>query len=328
MNPAYPFVSIIIPVKNEAEILKRCLTSLFNLDYPQDSLEIIVADGNSSDETPTVAEDFGAKVVFNEKEVVVSGRNVGFKASRGDLVAFTDADCTFDSSWLKNSLKYFEIPGVGGVGGPTFLPKESSDFEKAVDLIFLLAENFSLTVHRKKVLSFREVNDLPGCNAIYKREALEKVIPVEEIFLTAEDVWMNYRIRQFGFKLIMAEDVYLWHHRRSNPKRFLRQVYRFSIGRVQVGMNNLRLLHPLHILVGWSLPAFLFVFFYLLIKNPSVLIYLLVIVIISLFLFSFLETKSMKVSLNFLLAIFIFIIGWSLGFWRQIIFPLKEIRGK
>ncbi|MCM8792653.1 MAG: glycosyltransferase [Candidatus Omnitrophica bacterium] len=323
----YPLVSIVIPVKNEAEILKRCLNSLLNLDYPRDSLEIIVADGNSSDETPKVAESFGAKVVFNEKEVVVSGRNVGFKASRGDLVAFTDADCTFDSRWLKNSLKYFEMPRVGGVGGPTLLPEESSDFEKAVDLIFLLAEKFSATAHRKEVSSFREVDDLAGCNAIYKREVLEKVMPIEEVFLTAEDVWMNYRIRHFGFRLIMAEDVYVWHYRRSSPKRFLRQVYRFSIGRIQVGMRNLCLLHSLHILTGWSLPVFLFIFFYSLFKNPSVLLYLMII-IIALLIFSFLKTKSLRVSLSFILASFLFVFAWSVGFWRQLLFPLKEIRGK
>ncbi|MCM8799784.1 MAG: glycosyltransferase [Candidatus Omnitrophica bacterium] len=310
----FPFISIVIPVKNDAEILKKCLNSLIELDYPKDSLEIIVADGNSSDNTRKLAESFGAKVVLNEKEVVVSGRNVGFKVSRGDFIAFTDADCIFDKRWLKNALKYFKISGVGGVGGPTFLPKESTNFEKAVDLIFSLTESFSATAHRKKVLSFKEVNDIPGCNAIYKREALEKVMPVEEIFLTAEDVWMNYCIKRYGFKLIMAEDVYIWHHRRSSPKRFLHQIYRFSVGRLQVGKRNFNLLHPLHIILGLGLPIFLFIFFYFLI-----------LFFISIF---FLKIRSISSLLNFLLASTLFLFGWSAGFWRELLLPLRDIKGK
>ena len=103
-----PFISVIIPVKNEAILLSRCLDSLKHLNYPQEKLEIIIADGLSTDNTRDVALSYGAKLVANEKQVVGSGRNCGFKESKGSLIAFTDADCIFHPDWLKNSVKYFK----------------------------------------------------------------------------------------------------------------------------------------------------------------------------------------------------------------------------
>jgi len=312
----YPFISIIIPVKNEGEILKRCLNSIKNLDYPKEKLEIIVADGNSYDNTKEVAESFGAKVVLNEKEVVVSARNVGFKVAEGDLIAFTDADCTFSKLWLKNSLKYFQDYSIAGVGGPTLLPKEATVFEKAIDYLFQIAELLSATSHRKNVNLSRETEDLPGCNAIYRKDILARVMPVEESFLTAEDVWMNYCIRKLGYKFIYAGDVLVWHHRRSSPKRFLHQIYRFSIGRLQVGKRNSNLLSIWHIIVGSGFPFLVGFFFFFWIT------------FFLLFLFSFFKKRTLFFFLNFLVVVFLFLFGWSIGFWQELIFPLKDIKGR
>ena len=65
----------------------------------------------STDNTRAIAESYGAKIVVNEKQTVAPGRNVGFIEARGDLIAFSDADCVMDINWLKNSVKYFENNG-------------------------------------------------------------------------------------------------------------------------------------------------------------------------------------------------------------------------
>jgi glycosyltransferase involved in cell wall biosynthesis len=87
-----PFVSIIIPVKNEAYLLKNCLESINSLDYPKDKIEVIIADGLSTDNSSDIARQYGAKVIINHKQTVSPGRNIAFETARGHLVAFTDAD--------------------------------------------------------------------------------------------------------------------------------------------------------------------------------------------------------------------------------------------
>lgn len=324
-----PFFSIIIPVKNEASLLNRCLESLSKLDYPKERLEIIVADGLSTDNTKEVVLKFGVKVVDNKRQVVVSGRNSGFKEAKGDIIVFTDADCIFDKDWLKNSVRYFNDSLVGGVGGPTLMPPESSGFEKAVNFLFSLAEFLKATSHRQDYLTAGEVNDIPGCNAIYRRSALEKVMPVDENFLTAEDAWMNFCIRNLGYRLIAADDVRLWHCRRSSPRRFLRQIYRFAIGRLQVGKRNHSLLNKFHIMTGLAIPAIfslgiicyslglLNLFFKIVVASSTAVI------LLSLF-----KTKSLLAALNVPLVMFIFLFGWSAGFLRELFFPLKDVTGK
>lgn len=328
MNDKFLF-SIIIPVKNEGFLLGRCLESIQKIDYPKEYIEVIIADGLSSDNTQEIASGFGARIIKNVKQVVVSGRNCGFREAKGEAIVFTDADCLFDTDWLKNSIKYFSDEKVGGVGGPTLMPVNSTSFEKAVDFIFYLAGAFQLTAHRKNIPLAKPVNDIPGCNAIYRREALEKVMPVDENFLTAEDVWMNFCIRESGYKLIFAPDVILWHHRRSSVRGLWRQVYRFAIGRLQVGKRNITLLAPAHVLAGLGIPLIITItissYFYGMVA--AFLAFTAVFLVLAM-LRCFLKTRSFEAVLNLPLAMTIFIFAWSAGFLRELFFPLKDIGGK
>jgi len=324
-----PKISIIIPVKNEAGILGKCLDSLMKLDYDKKLLEIIISDGLSTDATKDIALSYGVKVVDNPRQIVSSGRNRGFEVAEGQIIAFTDADCTFDVDWLKNSVKYFHDEKVGGIGGLTMTPTDSSTFEKAIDFLFGLAESFRATSHRRSLLSACEVSDIPGCNAIYSREALEKVMPVDENLLTAEDVWMNFCLKNSGYKLLAVFDVRLWHHRRSSPRRFLRQIYRFAIGRAQVGKRIPKLLNPLHVLMGFSLPLVLCLggfFFFLGVANLFMKLILFFAGII--FSLSLARTRSFAVAINVIPVVTIFIIFWSAGFLRETFFPLTDSAGK
>jgi len=324
-----PLFSVIIPVKNEAHILARCLQSLREVDYPAQRIEVIVSDGLSRDDTREVAQRFGATVVTNQKEVVVSGRNRGFEAARGDIVVFTDADCVFDARWLKNSIKYFGDERVAGIGGITLAPLNNTSFEQAVNLIFILAGFFHSTSHRQKEKSEQKVRDIPGCNAMYRRDALAKVMPVDEGLLTAEDVWMNYCLRRLGYKLVFASDVILWHHRRNTPRGFLRQMYRFAIGRLQVAKRSATLLNPLHILTGLSLPFILALALYAYLKGGLLIFAQGLLLLLTLAILAAAAiTKSLSAGLWFAGVGVFFILGWSGGFLRELIFPLKEVKGK
>jgi glycosyltransferase involved in cell wall biosynthesis len=324
-----PFFSVIIPVKNEAGLLKKALSSLKNLNYPSGLFEVIIADGLSVDDTRKVAGEFSARVVTNEKQIVVSGRNRAFKEAKGELVAFTDADCLFEPGWLANSVKYFGDEKVAGVGGVSLIPEESTHFERAVDFLFRLAGMLGTSCHWRRPACSIQVKDIPGCNAIYRRQALEEVMPVDENLLTAEDVWMNFCIRKNGHKLISACDVMLWHCRRSSPYRLFRQAYRFAIGRLQVGKRNLSLLNFLHVLVGLYIPLFFLSGLWAVLSGfilPWTAIFFLSLFFLSAF--CLWTTRSLSCALLTPYVFIIFLFGWSLGFLKELIFPLKDAKGK
>ena len=107
-----PVVSVIIPAYNEEDTIGECLTSLENLDYPLDKLEIIIINDGSNDNTKNVITDFDQKLHFVLLETDGVGpskaRNTGLDCASGEYVAFIDADCAVDKDWLNELLKGFK----------------------------------------------------------------------------------------------------------------------------------------------------------------------------------------------------------------------------
>lgn len=113
-----PRFSVVVPAFNEAAYLPSCLESLAQQDYPGD-YEVIVVDNNSTDETAAVARRLGAVVVSEEQAGVCSARQRGTVLARGEIVISTDADTTFDRSWLSRIDESFKRnPACAAVAGP------------------------------------------------------------------------------------------------------------------------------------------------------------------------------------------------------------------
>src|SRR3989344_3252080 len=168
MKNNYPFVSIIVPVRNVEKIIKPCLKSLNELNYPKDKYEVIIADSESTDRTPEIAKEYNAIYISTPKRSVCAGRNEGFKVARGEIIAFSDADCVMDKNWIKNSIKYFQDKRVAAVGGPNITPPNDTAFAKAVGFVFNQAIFSAGSIHGRLLNQVKEVQSIPGCNVIYR----------------------------------------------------------------------------------------------------------------------------------------------------------------
>lgn len=101
-----PKVSFIIPVLNAAELLPECLSSIYEQDYPHNLIEIVVADGGSTDNSVGIAGKSGASVFENPLKTSESGKAVGVKNATGEFVIFVDSDNLLPSrDWLKKMIK-------------------------------------------------------------------------------------------------------------------------------------------------------------------------------------------------------------------------------
>lgn len=323
----YPFVSIIIPVRNVGKIIGQCLESLRNLDYPKERYEVIIADSESNDETGTIVQKYKAVLVSTPKRSVCAGRNAGFKVARGEIIAFSDADCVMDKNWIKNSLKYFQDPKVGAVGGPNITPANDTPFAKAVGFVFDQAIFSAGSIHGRILNKVKEVKSIPGCNVIYRREALEKVFPIDETIFEAEDYITNHKIRQLGYKLLYTPDTFLWHYRRPTPKNFFKQIYRYAIGRLIIGKKDIKMINCIHIVVGFGIPILLSLALILILLNPYWFLYFITffcLLAVVYFFLALLKTKSLKAALFVPPTILILFSAWSLGFLRELLFPIKS----
>ena len=94
-----PKISVVVPVRNGASQIARCLQALF--EQTLQPYEVIVVDGHSTDSTVEVAGTFPVTVVYEDHRTVGGARQVGVEHARGDYVAFTDADCIPGKTGLK-----------------------------------------------------------------------------------------------------------------------------------------------------------------------------------------------------------------------------------
>ena len=117
-------VSAVVPVYNDAKRIRHALEALLDQSYPSESLEIIVVNNRSTDETQKVVGEFerrnGGKVTLvHESEIQTSyaARNRGIGAARGEILAFTDSDCVPTRDWVSAGVSALAGDGASCGGG-------------------------------------------------------------------------------------------------------------------------------------------------------------------------------------------------------------------
>ncbi|MBO1348747.1 MAG: glycosyltransferase family 2 protein [Hormoscilla sp. GUM202] len=108
-------VSVIIPVYNDAEPLRTCLECLENQTYPKESYEVIVVDNASQSDTASVVNEFSqAMITYEKKPGSYAARNKGISVAKGEIIAFTDADCIPAADWIEKGVEKEVAQYVGG----------------------------------------------------------------------------------------------------------------------------------------------------------------------------------------------------------------------
>jgi glycosyltransferase involved in cell wall biosynthesis len=102
-----PSVSVVIPVKDDAGLLRRCLEALNAQRIPP--VEVIVVDNASRDTTAEVARSHGARVVFEAAPGIPAAAAAGFDAASGEVVARLDADCVPPPDWIERIGRAFAV---------------------------------------------------------------------------------------------------------------------------------------------------------------------------------------------------------------------------
>ena len=113
INSQFPFITVAMPVRNEENFIGGTLKELLQQDYPSDRFEIIVADGESTDETrkvvETIAHNYPQVVLWsNPGRLPSSGRNVGFRRGKGDIFVVIDGHCRINNDhFFRNIIDCF-----------------------------------------------------------------------------------------------------------------------------------------------------------------------------------------------------------------------------
>lgn len=220
-----PFVSIVVPALNEQDNIGQCIDGVLRLDYPSEKVELIVVDNGSIDKTRTIARSLGAQV-FEVKNVTVAAlRNFGVTKSRGEYIAFLDADCIPPEGWLTEAVSFFdqnsETVVVGGI-----LTLSQNNHCPWVEKYWI---NY---LDSKFTLDFEYVDTLSSFCFVVKGEAFEFVSGFNEDLVTCEDYDLGYRLAEYG-KIIINRKIKVIHL--GNAK----SLYAFWKRQVWQGRSNL-----------------------------------------------------------------------------------------
>jgi GT2 family glycosyltransferase len=209
-----PRVSVVVCSYNGGRTLDQCLRSLQALDYPD--YEVIVVDDGSRDNTPAILERFpDVRSIRQANQGLSVARNVGLQAATGSVVAYTDDDCFADPDWLTHLVYQLEHSGAHAVGGPNLTPEDGR-------LAACVAASPGQPTH---VLETDQVAEhIPGCNMAFRCEALLAINGFDPQYRKAgDDVDVCWRLQQAGMWITFAPGAFVWHHRRQNPRLYLKQ---------------------------------------------------------------------------------------------------------
>jgi polysaccharide deacetylase family protein (PEP-CTERM system associated) len=236
---ALPFISVVVPVRNEEAFLGGTLRQLAGQDYPADRFEVLVADGGSTDRTREVVQSFAAdhpnvRLLDNHGGWSSAGRNAGVRASRGDLVVVIDGHCELDNAHhLAELARAFADSGAAAVGRPQPLDvRGASRLQRAIS-----AARASRLGHHpdSHIYSDRPGFVAPQSVAVaYRREVFDEVGYFDEAFDACEDVEFNHRLARAGLRCWFTPRVVVRYHPRDSLAGLFRQMKRYGRGRVRL----------------------------------------------------------------------------------------------
>jgi glycosyltransferase involved in cell wall biosynthesis len=211
----WPTISVVICAHNAADTLAECLRHTCALDYPE--LEVIVVDDGSSDATPEIAALHpDVSVVRITHSGLAVARNEGFRAAKGDLVAYLDADAYPTPEWPYYLALGMDASDVGGTGGPNLPPEADPPGAHVV------ARSPGGPVH--VLTSDDRAEHIPGCNMAFWKPVLSELDGFDPVYTAAgDDVDFCWRTLDRGWKIGFHPAAAVWHHRRSGLRTYLRQ---------------------------------------------------------------------------------------------------------
>lgn len=223
----FPFVSIIIPCRNEEKFIAKCLDSIIANDYPKDKIEILIVDGMSEDETRDIVREYAQKYPFikllnNNKKITPVALNFGINQANGEIIFTLSAHVIYEKDYISKCTKYLSEYGADDVGGiMKTVPENDTILGKAI--IFALSNKFGVGNSYFRIGSKEPkfVDTVPfGC---YRREVFEKIGLFNENLVRNQDIEFNLRLKKAGGKILLAPDIVSYYYARSNLKGLFRQ---------------------------------------------------------------------------------------------------------
>ena len=320
----FPFVSIIIPIRNEETFIARCLQSVVDQDYPHDSMEVLVVDGRSEDRSREIVAEFGSrhpviKLLDNPKISAPAGLNLGIREARGDVIVRVDGHCLLEPDYVSQCVRCLRETGADNVGG--LMQAVGQNYVSQV-IALAISSFFGSGGSKFHYASKEQYVDTVYLGA-FRRSVFDKVGFFNERLVRNQDYELNYRLRAAGGKIFLSPAINSYYYGRSTLRDLWQQYFQYGFWKLEMIQMHPRSVQLRHL----AAPRFVFCLFatgllslvhrgflnlFLLASTSYLLASLLATLLIA-------RRKGWRYFLLLPVAFAVMHFGWGLGFlWRLV----------
>jgi succinoglycan biosynthesis protein ExoA len=230
-----PFISVVMPVRNEADHLVKSLAAVLSQDYPAERLEVLVVDGMSEDGTRQVVQSFQKthsclRLLDNPVGIVATGMNTALRRARGDIIVRVDGHTVIAPDYIRRCVEALQRTGADNAGGrmdavgTTFFGKVTA---AATSSFFGIGGGRFHYSEREEWVDTVYMGAWPW-------RVFEKIGLFDEDLVRNQDDEFNYRLRAAGGKILLDPMVRSVYTTRSKPKTLWRQYFQYGFWKVRV----------------------------------------------------------------------------------------------
>lgn len=238
-----PFISVIVPVRNEERYVAACLQSILAGDYPHEFMEILVVDGQSEDRTAEIVRGICARhpavqLLSNPARVVPHAMNVGIRAARGALIVRIDAHAHYGPNYLRELVTWMDKLQADNVGG-VLEAHPATRAAQAVAVAAIISHPFGVGAAPYRMRSADaaaiEVDTVPfGC---YRREIFDRIGLFDERFIRNQDDELNGRLKKAGGRIFLLPHVRINYKARESLSKLALMLYQYGYFKPLVAMK-------------------------------------------------------------------------------------------
>ena len=233
LEAAVPLVSVIVPCYNEQATIHLLLDALYDQTYPRSMIEVIIADGHSTDRTRDRIEafqsahaDLTVRIVENERRTIPAGLNRAIEAARGEYVIRLDAHSVPRPDYVACCVEALAAGRGDNVGGVWEIRPGGEGWQArgiAAAAAHPLGVGDALYRHTERA---QAVDTVPFGS--FRRDLIARVGPFDETLLTNEDYEFNTRIRQAGGRIWLDPAIRSTYFSRATLGALARQYWRYG----------------------------------------------------------------------------------------------------
>ncbi|MFT3739983.1 MAG: glycosyltransferase family 2 protein [Breznakibacter sp.] len=270
MDNNQPFISLVVPVRNESAYILKTLEAILAQDYPSQRMEVLVADGMSDDGTREMVAEFAADhsnihLVDNPKRIVPTGLNTAILKAGGDVIVRMDSHSVYPANYLTTlvtALRTYDCHNVGCLIETK--PADQSLAAKAIAVALSHPFGVGNAWFRIGTNEVKEVDTVPfGC---FRREVFDKIGLFDEELVRNQDDEFNARMIKNGLKIVLIPNLVVSYYARATYGKLFKMYYQYGLFKPLVNLKlkriaTVRQLVPA-LLVGYLLSTLLLGLFF------------------------------------------------------------------